>query len=61
MVESKCCSYVMKKHFNKQLIMFKEDNENFENSAKSWICDNDYFDGDVKVRHYCHIIGKYLC
>ena len=25
----------------------------------SWICDNDYADGDVKVRDHCHIIGKY--
>ena len=23
--------------------------ENFENSAKCWICYNSYFDGDVKV------------
>ena len=23
------------------------------------ICDNDYIDGDVKVRDYCHISGKY--
>ena len=36
--------------------MTKEDNEN---STKCWICDNDYIDGDVKVRDHCHIIGKY--
>ena len=30
--------------------MTKEDNEDFENSTKSWICVNDYIDGDVKVR-----------
>ena len=30
-----------------------------ENSTKCWICDNDYIDGDVKVRDHCHIIGKY--
>ena len=39
-----------KKHFNKELVMTKEDNEDFENSTKSWICVNDYIDGDVKVR-----------
>ena len=29
--ESKYCSEVMKKHFNKELVMAKEDNEYFEN------------------------------
>ena len=23
------------------------------------ICDNDYIDTDVKVRHHCHITGKH--
>ena len=40
--ESKYCSEVMKKHFNKELVMTKEDNEDFKNSTKCWICDNDY-------------------
>ena len=57
--ESKYCSDVMKKHFNKELVMTKEDNEDFENSGKCWICDNDYIDGNVKVRDDCHITGKY--
>ena len=39
--------------------MIKEDNENFENSIKCWICDNDYVDNDVKVRDHWHIPGKY--
>ena len=42
MEESKYCSDVMKKHFNKELLMTKEENENFKNSTKSCICDNDY-------------------
>ena len=51
----------MKKYFNKEqdLLMTKEDNEDFENSTKCWICDNDYIDNDVKVRDHCHITGKY--
>ena len=57
--ESKYCSEVMKKHFNKELVMTKEDNEDFKNSTKCWICDNDYVDNDVKVRDHCHITGKY--
>ena len=23
------------------------------------ICDNDYFDNDVKIRDHCHVAGKY--
>ena len=43
--ESKYCSDVMKKHFNK--------------STKCWTCDNDYIDGDVTVKDHCHVTGKY--
>ena len=57
--ESKYCNEVMKKHFNKDLLMAKEDNEGFEKSANYWICDNDYIVGDVKVRDHCHNTGKY--
>ena len=39
--------------------MTKEDNEDFKNTTKCWICDNDYVDNDVKVRDYCHITGTY--
>ena len=39
--------------------MTKEDNKDFENSNKYWICDNSYIDGDVGVRDHCHITGKY--
>ena len=49
----------MKKHFKKELLMTKKDHEDFENSAKCWICDNVDFDGDVKVRDHCHIARKY--
>ena len=57
--ESKYCSDVMKNHFNKILVMTKGDNEDFHNSTKSWICDNDYIDTDVKTRDHCHINEKY--
>ena len=49
----------MKKHFNKDLVMTKKDNEDFESSTKFWICDNDYIDTDVKVRDHYLITGKY--
>ena len=38
--ESKYCSEVMKKYFNKELVITKEDNEDFKNTTKCWICDN---------------------
>ena len=56
---SKCCSDVMKNNFNKELVMTGKDIKDFENSAKCWICDNDYIDNDVKVRDHCDITGKY--
>ena len=40
--ESKFCTDIMKKYFNKELMMTKEDDEDFENSNKCWICDNVY-------------------
>ena len=57
--ESKYCSDMMKKHFHKDLLMTKKENEDFENLTKCWICGNDYIDGDVKVRNHCHITGRY--
>ena len=49
----------MKKYFNKELVMTKKENEDFENSTWGWICDHVYVEGDVKVRDHCHIAGKY--
>ena len=49
--ESKYCSDVMEKHFNKKIVLTKEDNEDFKN-------DNDYIATDVKVRDHCHITGS---
>ena len=56
--ESKYCSEVMKKRFNKELVMTKEDKEDFKNSAECWISDNDYNDHTVKIRRCCHITRK---
>ena len=50
---------MIKKLFNKKLVMTKKDYEDIEISTKCWICNNDYIDNDVKVRDYCHITGKY--
>ena len=55
--ESKYCTDITKKHFNKELVMV-----NMMKILKTllrWICDNVYVEGDVKVRDHCHITGKY--
>ena len=49
----------MKEHSNKQLVMNKKYDGYFENSTKSWICDNVSVDGDVEVTDLCHFTRKY--
>ena len=56
--ERKYSSVAIKKHFNKELMMTKEDNGYFKNSTKCWICDNGYIENHVKVRDHCHITGE---
>ena len=46
--QSKCCCDVVKKHFNKEPVITEKDNEDFKNSDKCWVFDNDYIDKDVK-------------
>ena len=48
----------MKKYFGKEVVMTKEDDENFGKSKKCLICDKIFFERDVKVRDYCHVPGK---
>ena len=51
----------MKKNFNKELMVTKENNKDFKSSTKCQICDNDYVETDVKVRDHCQITGKQRC
>ena len=46
-------------HFNKELVMTNEDDENFENTTKYWICDNSFLESDVKVRDQNYATGKH--
>ena len=57
--EIEYCSVVMIKHLKRELAMTEKENENFGDSTKSCICNKAHFDGDVKVRHHCHITGRY--
>ena len=49
---------VIKKHFNKNLIMSAGE-ERFQLSNSCWICNKLFNVGDDKVRDHCHITGKY--
>ena len=49
---------IMKKHFNKNLIM-SEKEEQFQSSNTSWICEKLIDNDDEKVRDHCHITGKF--
>ena len=53
------CRNVIKKHFNKNLVMTAEENEEFERSNICCICGKLIDIGDNKVRDHCHITGKY--
>ena len=52
------CRSVMKKHFNKNLVMTAEENEKFERYNICWISGK-LIDFDEKVRDHCHTTGKY--
>ena len=50
---------LIKKHFNKNLIMSAKEEERFQLSNSCWICDKLFDVGDDKVRDHCHLTGKY--
>ena len=50
--EVKYCKKVMKKEFNKPLIMTKENEVKFQTSNECYICNNTYTDKDIKVRDH---------
>ena len=57
--EVKYCKKVMKKEFNKPLIMTKEDEEKFQKAKECHICNKKYTNKDNQVRDHCHITGKH--
>ena len=50
---------VIKKHFNKPLVMTEVDEQNFKTMDGCYICGEKYTDKDVRVRDHCHIAGKF--
>ena len=57
--ESKYCTDIMKKYFNKRLVMTKKDNQDFKSTTKYWIWNGDYVKSNVKIRDHCHITRNY--
>ena len=51
---------VVKKHFNKNLIMSAEEEERFQLSNICWICGKLFDIADDKVRDHFHISGRYI-
>ena len=56
--EYKYCKQMMKKHFEKNLIMSEE--YLFQQSNSCWICGKLIDNDDEKVRDHCHVIGENL-
>ena len=57
--EVEYCKAVIKKHFNKPLVMTEVDEQNFKNMDGCHICGEKYTDKDVRIRDHCHITGKF--
>ena len=57
--EVKYCKAVIKKHFNKPLVMTEDDEQRFKTMDGCHICGEKYVEKDVRVRDHCHITGKF--
>ena len=57
--EVEYCKAVIKKMFNKPLVMTEDDEMCFKLMDKCHICGEKYTDKDVCVRDHCHITGKF--
>ena len=57
--EVKYCKDVIKKHFNKPLVMTEDDEMCFKLIDKCHICGEKYTNKDVRVKDHCQITGKF--
>ena len=57
--EYEYCKKVMKKQFNKNLIMSEKEEEQFQSCNTCCICEKLIGDDDEKVRDHCHVTGKF--
>ena len=57
--EYKYSKNIMRKHFNKNLILSKEEEHLFQQSSSCWICRKIINGDNEKVRDHCHVTGKF--
>ena len=57
--EVEYCKAVIKKRFNKPLVMTDNDEQRFRTMDRCHICGEKYTDKDVRIRDHCHISGKF--
>ena len=57
--EVEWCQKMKHKHFNKDVIPTKDDEQTLKNTDKCYIFNKKYSEKDVRIRDYCHITGKY--
>ena len=57
--EVEYCTAVIKKHFNKPLVVTEVDEQHFKTMDGCHICGEKYTDKNVHVRDHCHITGKF--
>ena len=57
--ELKYCSNIIKYRFNKLLKMTPDDEKDFKQAEKCYICGHKFNDTDIKVKDHCHINEKY--
>ena len=57
--EVEYCKAVIKKRFNKPLIMTEDDEQHFKTMDGCHICGEKYTDKDVHVRDHCHVTEKF--
>ena len=57
--EVEYCKNIIKRHFNKPLVMTEDDEQCFKTMDGCHICGEKYTDKDVRVRDHCHITGKF--
>ena len=57
--EYKYFKKVMKKHFNKNVIISEKEEHLFQQRNSCWICEKLIDNDDEKVRDHCHVTGKF--
>ena len=57
--ECEYCKKVMKKLFNKNLIVSEEEEEQFQSSNTCWICEKLTDNGNEIVRNHCYVTSKF--